>query len=77
MFTVKSGNITEAKCGTIEQASLLVSTFFAEDGKIYKGNALVWTEGVDGTASESYDGTADIVYNRLEKLEAIKRIKNS
>jgi hypothetical protein len=77
MFSVKSGNIVESKCGTIEQAALLVSTFFPEDGKIYFGNALVWTEGKDGSAAESYDMTADLVYNRIEKLKAIRAIKNS
>ena len=77
MFTVKSENITVAKCTDIESASLIVSTFYPEDGKIFKCNALVWTEGKDGTASESYDSTADTVYARMEKLAQIKKIKNS
>lgn len=77
MYTVKSANYVEAKCSEVAQASLLVSTFFPEDGKIYKGNALVWTEGVDGVAMDSYDNTAEVIYARLEKLEAIKRIRNS
>jgi len=77
MFTVKSGNIAVAKCADIEAASLIVTTFYPEDGKIFKGNSLVWTEGKDGTASDSYDSTADIVYSRMDKLAQIKKIKNS
>ena len=77
MFTVKSGNIVEAKCADIEAASLIVSTFYPEDGKIFKGNALVWTEGKDGTASESYDSTAEIVYARMDKLAQIKAIRKN
>jgi hypothetical protein len=77
MFTVKSGNTVKAKSDDIAIAALTVSTFFPEDGKIYFGNALVWTEGKDGIAADSYDMTGDLVYSRIEKLAAIRAIKNS
>lgn len=63
----------QASCKEIEAAAALVS-FYANDysdspnerATIRHGHSrIVWTEGVDGTAADSYDNVAEVVYGRV------------
>jgi hypothetical protein len=57
----------QAACKQPEQAAALVS-FLGDGATIRYGHTkkdIVWTEGVDGAASDSYDQTANKVVDRL------------
>lgn len=56
-----------AACKEIEAAAALVA-FYGEGATIrdgYNNRRIVWTEGVDGDAGESYDHVAMTVYDRV------------
>ena len=54
----------QASCKEVEAAAALVA-FYGEYATIRDGHVhVVWTEGIDGDAADSYDATADAVYDR-------------
>lgn len=61
----------------VEDAAVLIA-FYGDGAKLYDGvvakRALVWTEGADGVAAESYDSVAQTVHarvhDRLVKMRA-------
>lgn len=57
----------QAACHEPEAAAVLVS-FYGEGSTIRAGHArIVWTEGTDGIASESYDTTAQTICARMDR----------
>lgn len=54
-----------ASCKDTEGASLLMNLYGEGSTIRHDHRRIVWTEGVDGTASESYDGTAEVIRQRL------------
>ena len=51
----------QAACKEIEAASILV-TWYGEGSTIRKGHTqIVWTEGLDGEASDSFDHVINVV----------------
>ena len=60
-----SAGLYQAACKEIEGAAALAS-FYGEGATIRDGHqSIVWTEGQDGCASDSYDATAEIVASRI------------
>lgn len=62
-----------AACHEIEAAAVLVS--FYGDGSTIRSNhkRTVWTEGVDGTASDSYDAVAAHTFAQIKaELESLR-----
>jgi hypothetical protein len=56
----------QAACKDIAAAACLVS-FYGERSTIRNGHSLVvWTEGTDGIASDSYDLTTSTIYLRIQ-----------
>ena len=64
-----------AACKSVEEAAVLVS--FLGDGATIRFNhgMVVWTEGTDGQASESYDHVAEVAYGRIDARKAALRAK--
>lgn len=57
----------QAACHEVEAAAVLV-TFYQEGSTIRHGHSkkdIVWTEGLDGCASDSYDETGQAIYSRI------------
>lgn len=52
-----------AKCQDAETAAILLAAL-GTDSYVRHGTRLVYTEGVDGEAGESYDAAAEIMYRR-------------
>lgn len=54
----------QAACKEIEAAAAVV-TLYGEGSTIRDGHVkVVWTEGKDGSAGNSYDYVGDVVYSR-------------
>lgn len=46
--------------------SALLMSLYGEGSTIrYDHRTIVWTEGADGEAAQSYDGTAEVIASRL------------
>lgn len=62
-----SSGVYQAACHEIEAASVVV-TLYGEGATIRDGHAkkdTVWTEGLDGCASDNYDHTGETVRDRM------------
>ena len=58
----------QAACKDIVAAAALVGSFYCEGSTIRLGHPkkrTVWTEGVDGFASDSYDIVCEVVNRRM------------
>lgn len=61
--------VYQAACHEAEAAAVLV-TFYQDGSTIRLGHAAkdtVWTEGLDGCASDSYDETGEKIYARISE----------
>ena len=54
-----------ASCKDTEGASLLMDLYGEGSTIRYDHLRIVWTEGIDGRASNSYDNTREIITQRL------------
>ncbi len=67
-FKVYDRNATyQASCHEVEAAALLM-TLYGDGATIRNGHtkaSIVWTEGTDGAAYDSYDNVVEVVFSRL------------
>ena len=57
----------QAACHDMAAAACLVS-FYGERSTIRYGHRkVIWTEGIDGTAADSYDSSAFTMSNRIKE----------
>jgi len=60
-----------ASCKHLEDAAILVGIGYPDRGTVRLGHGrTLWTNGVDGNASESYDGAAQVMADRETKINA-------
>jgi hypothetical protein len=55
-----------AKCEPNDYGSALLMSLHGEGSTIRSGKKILWLEGADGEACESYDSTMQKVFDRLE-----------
>jgi len=55
-----------AKCSADDYGSALLMSLHGEGSTIRAGKRILWLEGADGEACESYDSTLAKVFDRLE-----------
>jgi hypothetical protein len=55
-----------AKCEPNDYGSALLMSLYGEGSTIRSGKKILWLEGADGEACESYDSTMAKVFDRLE-----------
>lgn len=53
-------------------AGALLMSLYGEGSTIRLKNVILWLEGADGNAAESYDNTSFIIAERLRKVGAIQ-----
>lgn len=64
-----AGGIYQASAKEIEAAAAVVS-LYGEGSRIrYTHSHVVWVEGQDGRASDSYDSTSRIVWDRIMAMQ--------
>jgi len=61
-----------ASCKSLEDAAILVGIGYTDRGTVRLGHGpILWTNGVDGNAADSYDGAAHTMAQRESTIHTV------